>query len=87
LRWKSWNQWRAVGPRILVERYLLNEKTKNSEKIDENKLTMANVVGTERGQLMVQVRKVESCYVVNVQTWFLTATVLITVESVNVCLA
>jgi hypothetical protein len=47
---------------------------------------MANVVGTERDQLMVQVRKVESCYVVNVQTWFLT-TVLITVESVNVCLA
>lgn len=63
----------------------MSEKTKNSEKIDENKLTMANVAGTERDQLMVQVRKVESCYVVNVQTWF--ATVLITVESVNVCLA
>lgn len=69
-----------VGPRILVERYLLSEKTKNSEKSDENKLTMANVAEKERGQLMVQVRRVESCLVVNVQTLFLIATVLIRMQ-------
>lgn len=69
-----------VGPRILVERYLLSEKTKNSEKSDENKLTMANVAEKERGQLMVQVRRVESYLVVNVQTLFLIATVLIRMQ-------
>ena len=69
-----------VGPRILVERYLLGEKTKNSEKSDENKLTMANVAEKERGQLMMQVRRVESCLVVNVQTLFLIATVLIRMQ-------
>lgn len=65
-----------VAPRVLAERYLLSEKTKNSEKSDENKLTMANVAVKERGQLMVQVRRVESC-LANVQTLFLIATVLI----------
>lgn len=77
----------VVGPRVLVERYLSSEKTKNSEKSDEdeNKLTMANVAGTEHDQLMVQVRRVESCYVAKFQTLFLVATVL-TRKYENVCL-
>ena len=65
---------RVFDPRILVERYLLSEKTKNSERSDEKKLTMAlamaNVVEKGPGQLMVQVRRVENC-VANAQTLFL----------------
>jgi len=52
-------------------KYLLSEKTKNSEKSDENELIMANdVAGIGRDQLMVQARRVESCWVANAQTLF-----------------
>jgi hypothetical protein len=61
---------KVFDPKILVERYLLSEKTKNSERSDENKLTMANVVETGHDQLMVQVRRVEN-YVANAQSLFL----------------
>lgn len=69
---------RVFDPRILVERYLLSEKTKNFERNDENRLTMASVVGKGRDQLVVQVRRVESCFVANAaQSLSLIATVLI----------
>jgi len=68
---------RVFDPRILVERYLSSEKTKNSERSDENRLTMASVVEKGHGRPTVQARRVESYCVANAQTLFLIATVLI----------
>ena len=49
-------------------------------------LAMANVVEIGRGQLMGQVRRVESCCVANAQTLFLITTVIIR-KYEDVCLA
>jgi hypothetical protein len=58
---------KVSDPKILVGWCQLREQTKNSEKGDVSRLTMASVAVTlaGRAQLMTQVRPVESQSVVN----------------------
>ena len=57
---------KVFDPKTLVVWYQLKEQTKNSEKSDVNRLTMASVaVTTGRAQLAVQARTVENPSVVN----------------------
>jgi hypothetical protein len=59
---------RVFDPKTLVGWYQLKEQTKNSEKSDVSRLTMASVAVTGRAQLMTQVRTVENQSVVKVHS-------------------